>query len=162
MNERVNKKALSPVIATVLLVAMVMVIGLIVFMWLKGLTREAITKNFGGEETNIELICQDVVFQASYSSSGVLSIRNDGNIPIYNIKVKDIGSGSFTTSNLEDLSTDWAENYQTGLSQGRAFSDSIQFSGDEIVLIPVLIGNSEKGKKTYVCDEDLYGYDILL
>lgn len=162
MNRGVNRKGLSPVIATVLLVAMVMVIGLIIFMWLRGLTKEAITKNFGGGETNIEVVCQDVVFQASYSPSGVLSIRNDGNVPVYNIKVKEVGEGSFTTSDLGDLSTEWSENYPAGLSQGRAFSDSITFTGSEIVLIPVLIGNTEKGKKTYVCDGDLYGYEILL
>jgi len=158
MKKRMSDKGLSPVIATVLLIAMVMVIGLIVFMWFRGLTKEAITKDFGTGEQNIELACDDVFFDASYDS-GTLSLRNDGNVPIYNMKVKVSGQGSFTTSDIGDLSGEWEDNYQTGLDQGRSFSDSIDFDSgaEEIVLIPVLIGNTEKGKKTYVCDEDLHG-----
>jgi len=154
-------RGLSPVIATVLLIAMVMVIGLIVFMWFRGLTQEQITK-FGGQ--NIQLVCNDVYFEASYSSSGTLSLLNSGNIPIYNIKVKVSGEGSFTTKNLEEFSDEWANNYATGLDQGRGFSDEITFdsSANEIVLIPVLLGNTEQGKKTYVCDENLHGYKIIL
>jgi len=156
-------RGLSPVIATVLLIAMVMVIGLIVFMWFRGLTQEAITKDFGQGAQNIQLVCDEVYFKASYSS-GNLSLRNDGNIPIYNIKVKVSGEGSFTTKNLEEFSDEWANNYATGLDQGRGFSDEITFdsSANEIVLIPVLIGNTEQGKKTYVCDENLHGYKIIL
>jgi len=39
-----KKKGVSPVIATVLLIAMVVVIALIIFLWFRGLTKEAITK----------------------------------------------------------------------------------------------------------------------
>lgn len=160
-----KKRALSPVVATVLLVAMVIVIGLIVFLWFRSLTQEAITKNIGGSETNVQLVCDDVYFEASYTtSSDELSIRNSGNIPIYNFKVKVSGDGSFSTSDLKDLSEDWSNLYKTGLNQGMSFSDEILFpSGtSEIVLIPVLIGNSEGTKKTYVCDENLHGYQIIL
>jgi len=45
-----HKKGLSPVIATMLLIAIVVVIGLIIFLWFRGMTEEAITK-FDG--TNI-------------------------------------------------------------------------------------------------------------
>jgi len=136
-----------------------MVIALIVFLWFRGLTEEQITK-FGG--TNIKLVCDDVYFEAEYSS-GTLSILNSGNIPIYGFKIKSSGYGSYTTQNLGDLSNVWNTQFSTGLNQGMAFSDSISFSGSsEIVLIPVLIGNSEKGKKTHVCDENLNGYPITL
>lgn len=164
MRKVIKNKALSPVVATVLLVAMVIVIGLIVFLWFRGLTQEAITKNLGGSETNVQLVCDDVYFEASYStSSDELLIRNSGNIPIYNFKIKISGDGSFTTSDLGDLSDEWSNMYKTGLNQGMSFSDEVSISGNEIVLIPVLIGNSESGvKKTYVCNEDLHGYQIIL
>jgi len=153
-------KGLSPVIATVLLIAMVMVIGLIVFMWFRGLTQEQITK-FGGQ--NIQLVCDDVYFEASYSA-GTLSLLNSGNVPIYNLKIKVSGEGSFTTKDLGEFSNEWKNNYATGLDQGRGFSDAITFdaNADEIVLIPVLLGNTEQGKKTYVCDENLHGKQISL
>lgn len=156
-----KRKGLSPVIATVLLIAMTMVMGLIVFMWFRGLTQEKITK-FDG--TNIQLVCDDVSFEASYSSSGMLSILNSGNVPIYGIKIKVSGDGSFATHDLKDLSTEWATNYKAGLNQGMGFSGAVTFSGspDEIILIPVLIGDSDQGKKTYTCDGELHGYKIVL
>lgn len=143
-----RKRGLSPVVATVLLIAMVIVIGLIIFLWFKGISEETITK-FGG--TNVKLICEDVYFEASYSS-GVLYLSNPGNVPIFEMNVKISGAGSYTTKNLKDL-TSWPA---TGLNQGGTFSESVDFDGSEITLIPILIGNSDKGKKTYVCGEQ-YG-----
>lgn len=153
-----NIKGLSPVVATVLLIAMTIVIALIVFLWFRGLTEEQITK-FGG--TNIQLVCEDVYFEAEYIPN-TLSILNSGNIPIYDFKVKVVGDGSFSTSDLKDLSAEWSSSYETGLNQGMGFSDEISFTGEQIVLIPVLIGNTDKGKKTYVCDEKSSGYAINL
>jgi hypothetical protein len=31
-----------------------------------------------------------------------------------------------------------------------------------MVLVPVLLGESESGRKTYVCDEGQYGYQIMI
>ena len=70
LRENFGRKGVSPVIATVLLVAMVVVLALIVFFWFKGLTKEAVTK-FGG--TNIEIVCNDVSFSSEYSN-GVLTV----------------------------------------------------------------------------------------
>jgi len=74
-----NNNGLSPVIATVLLIAMVVVIALLVFLWMRSLAQESITK-FEGE--NINLVCQNVKFEADYSG-GVLTIRNTGTVPIF-------------------------------------------------------------------------------
>ena len=152
-----NKKGISPVIATVLLIAMVVVIGLIIFLWFRGITREAITK-FDG--TNIELVCADVNFDAKYSD-GVLYVSNLGNVPIFGMDVKILGEGSHETKNLNEIS-DWPE---LGLNQGGTFSEDISSDvGDanEIILIPVLIGSSSKGDNTFACNEDQYGYEIIL
>jgi flagellin-like protein len=153
-----NVKGLSPVIATVLLVTMVIVIALIVFLWIRGMTEEAITK-FG--DKNIQLVCGEVSFEAS-SSENILYITNPGNVPIFGMNVKVIGTGYHETLDLREQST-WP---QIGLNKGEAFSDStfIDSLGDanEIVLIPVLIGESKSGRKTYVCDENQYGYQITL
>jgi len=158
MIEGIRKKGVSPVIATVLLVVMVIVLALIVFLWFRGLTKESITK-FGG--TNIELVCDDVGFSADYSF-GTLTISNVGNVPIFGISVKIVSSGSHTTKELKDLSTLWPA---TGLKQGGIFSSedlSSQFSGaTSIVLIPILVGSSEKGERTHVCEER-QGQEIIL
>ena len=55
-----KKRGLSPVVATVLLIAIVIIIGLIVFLWFRGMTEETITK-FGTE--NIRFACDDVYFE---------------------------------------------------------------------------------------------------
>ena len=151
-----NKRGISPVIATVLLIAMVVVIGLIIFLWFKGMTEETITK-FGG--TNINLICADVSFESSYSG-GQLSISNIGNVPIFGMKLKIFTDGSHETKSLRDLSENWPE---LGLNQGGTFSGVISGvgSGDKIILMPVLIGSSEKGEKTFMCKEQ-YGYEIKI
>ncbi len=159
---RGGKKGLSPVVATVLLIAMVVVIGIIIFLWLKGLTKEVITKNIGGADKNVQVVCDEVYFEADYTASGRLTILNSGNVPIYKFKVKLSSDGSYSTENLEDLSSLWESDFETGLNPGRVFSDIVSLSGSEATIIPVLIGESEKGRKTYTCNEDLHGYVITL
>ena len=151
-----NKRGISPVIATVLLVAMVIVIGLIVFLWFSGMTEETITK-FGG--TNVKLICDDIQFEADYESNN-LHIVNIGNVPIFGIKAKISKAGGYETKNLkDDLSADWPE---LGLNSGSVFSGSIDFGDAEIItLIPILIGNSEEGEKTFT-GEEKYGKEIII
>ncbi len=150
-----KRRGLSPVIATVLLIALVITIALVVFLWIKGMTQEAITK-FDGQ--NVKLVCNDVAFQASYSS-GTLYVSNSGNVPIFGMKVVDYGAGSHQTQDLREASVGWPTG---GLNQGGTFSGTISFTGNEIVLVPVLIGDSNSGKKTYVCDETQNGYSIQL
>jgi flagellin-like protein len=144
-------KGLSPVIATVLLIVIVVVIALIVFLWIKGMTQEAITK-FG--DRNIEMVCEDVEFEASYTSMTGLYITNYGNVPIFGMDIKEIGDGSHTTVDLRE-NPRWPE---TGLNTGGIFADEeMTIDANEIVLIPVLIGESDSGRKTYVCNENQYG-----
>ncbi|MBS3086898.1 hypothetical protein J4422_04315 [Candidatus Pacearchaeota archaeon] len=151
----IQKRGVSPVVATVLLVVMVIVLALIIFLWFRGLTKESITK-FGG--TNIELVCDDVSFSADYSF-GTLTISNVGNVPIFGMNVKIVRSGSHETKEIKVLSTLWPA---TGLKQGGIFSSDLQFSGaTEIVLIPILVGSSESGEKTHVCEER-QGQELVL
>lgn len=151
-----DKKGISPVIATVLLIAMVMVIALIVFLWFRGMTGDYGEK-FG---KNVELACQDVQLEANYDSyGGTLYVTNDGNVPVYKMNVKISGAGSHSTKDLSTLASDWPE---TGLNSGSSFSGSIDIGDDteEITLIPVLLATSEKGeKKTFECSET-YGTEI--
>ncbi len=150
-----RKKGVSPVIATVLLVGIVLVSALIVFVWVRGFTEEAVTK-FGGE--NIELTCEKVNFEASYSEDS-LSITNVGNVPMYSLDIKISGDGSYITRSIEEItgSDEWPE---VGLKQGQSFSGSIGSgdieisSGDELILIPVLLGKTSDGEeRVHTCEE---------
>lgn len=156
--EMKDKKGVSPVIATVLLIAMVVVIGLIVFLWFRGMVEEEGTK-FG---KNIKLNCPDVNFDASYSG-GILSIVNTAskNVPIYRMKLKIFKEGSHETKDLKDLSENWPD---LGLNEAGTFSGNIGSEvtdANKIILIPVLMGSSGEGKKYHTCEEQ-YGYEIII
>lgn len=156
-----KKRGVSPVIATMLLVGIVVFSVLIVFVWIRGFTQETITK-FGGE--NIELTCEKVNFDASYTgvTNKVLSITNVGNVPIKDFDLKVTSIGSHTTHRLSHLSNVWPV---FGLRQGQSFSGSVTIdtsSGDEILLVPILIGQTSGGEeKIHICKEH-HGYKISL
>jgi flagellin-like protein len=137
-----EKRGLSPVIATVLLIAIVIVIGLIVFLWFRGITEEAITK-FDGR--NIKLFCEEVNLDASYSN-GYVYVSNLGNTPVYRLKVKITQDGAYSTEILEE---GWPER---GLLQGGTYTGKVD-GGEEILLIPVLVGETAEEKKAYTCEE---------
>ena len=139
-----KKKGLSPIITTVILIALVIAIISIVFFWFRGMVEEGVTK-FG---KNIQLVCEDIEFKATYEN-GMLSLVNEGNIPIYNINVKITKDGNYETI---DLRTNLAWPSE-GLRQGIAKEINIgqQESDQNLELTPVLVGTSQSGKKMFIC-----------
>jgi len=154
LKKRKSKKAVSPIVATVLLISIVLVLGMIVFLWMRGIAKEAITK-FGNE--NIELACEKINFEASYSYSG-LDISNTGTVPISKFKIKIFSDESYTTEDLSGVEN-LGSGKVTSLEIGPSFSG--YDDAEKIILIPVLLGNSNKGQASYVCDEK-YGEEIII
>lgn len=150
-----EKRGVSPTIATVLLIAMVLVAGLIVFAWFKSMSKEAVTK-FG--DKNIELVCRDVEFEVSYNG-GILYVSNIGNVPIYDLDLKKYESGGYETKSISAMAVSWPG---AGLSQGGTFSGGINL-GDStrVVAIPVLAGNSESGQRIVPCSEN-EGFELII
>ncbi len=153
-----KKRGVSPVIATIILVGIVISLGLVIFAWFRGFVKEEGTK-FG---KNVQLVCEDVRFEASYNAeTGMLDIANNGNVPIYSLKIKLEGGGSYETLDITDMISDWPE---TGLLQGGSKSCDIEsfVSGkSKITVTPVLVGTSGSGERIYPCEEQ-YGYEIAL
>lgn len=154
------KKGVSPVIATVLLVAMVLVIAAIIFIWVKGMQSETCTK-FDG--TNVEIVCGQAEFIADYTGN-VIQVSNTGNVPIFNMKIKVEKEGSYETIDLRDnVENEWPS---TGLSQGGAFSSPLTAGvingAESITLIPVLMSTCSGKEKAYTCDDKQYGYEIAI
>ncbi len=147
-----NKRGLSPVIATVLLIAIVIAMALIIFLWVRGLVGESITKLEG---ENIKLTCDKVKFSADYSE-GKLLISNDGNVPIYSLLIDVVYNGRHEAKEITKINTPdlWITG---GLKQGDTYSGDISFyvgeDAKKIKVIPILIGNSKSGKKTYICEK---------
>ena len=152
-----KKRGLSPVVATVLLIAIVVIIALIVFFWLRGTVQEAITK-FDG--TNIQLVCNQVSFDADYSS-GEVYLSNTGNVPIYRFKAKlESAGGAFTTVVIGENDPGWPSE---GLNQGGVYSGVLDTTDvTKIFVIPVLLGKTQSDQKeTYTC-EDSFAKEITL
>lgn len=142
---RKEKGGLSPVITTVLLIALVVVSVSIIFLWFRGMVEEGVTK-FG---KNIELVCDDVAFDADYDSSGKLNIVNTGNVPIYKINLKMSSGGNFETKELD-----------AGILQGGVYSESVSIGdADTLTVFPILAGTSSSGQKTYICGGE-YGKEL--
>jgi flagellin-like protein len=154
-----NKKGLSPVIATVLLIAIVVVIALILFLWFRGMVKESITK-FGGE--NIQLVCDRVQFDADYTN-GMFYISNTGNVPIYSLSLEvSEDKGAYESNSIRDITNPAWPNL--GLNQGQSYSGGITLTGSitKIKIIPILMGSSEQGQKTYLCDKSTSIKEIIL
>jgi flagellin-like protein len=155
-----DKKGVSPVIATVLLVTMVVVMALIIFVWLTNINKEAITK-FDG--TNVEVICGDIKFDSSYSAGNLYAL-NSGDVPLYSMKMRVFRGGSYNTTDLQDISySNWPEK---GLNPGLAFSSTtlgdLISGANKIIMIPVLIGVSENGEqKLHTCADD-FGQEVAM
>lgn len=140
-----EKKGVSPVIATVLLIAMVIALALIIFLWMRSFTKETVTKF---EDENIELSCGKIEFQASLDGD-TLFINNVGNVPIYDFRVKVFNDGGYESINIKG-----EENWpQVGLNPGDVCS---VYVGDAEAITPVLLGNSKDGRKTFTCENQEY------
>ena len=159
MKKRLKKKAISPVVATTLLIAIVVIIALIIFLWMRNVIGDYGVKF----DKNIELVCEDVLLYASYSE-GILYITNDGDVPVFELNLKIEGSGGYETAGLNEIANPIIPWPETGLKQGGVYSGDISGVGnlDKLIVMPVLMGTSDKGdKKTYACGEQ-YGYQLVV
>lgn len=150
-----NKLGVSPVIATILLIAIVVVLALVLFLWFRSFTKEATMKN----GKNIELVCEEVQFSAEYdSTSGELAISNEGNIPISEFRVLVEEGGERRT--IEISGSELSESNFLGSGQATTINLSEEIPrAISIKVIPVLKGVSSKGDSVHVCD-DRYAQEI--
>lgn len=154
----IKKRGLSPVIATVLLVLLAVILAVIVFLW----ARSFIGENIQKQEQKIELICEKVNFvpEAIKSDTGLSSkiyIQNNGDVPLYGIEVrtkKFIGS-------VETIGT-FSEKYIYSGETGEVTVDlSSVDAGETLLVVPILLGETDEYKKAYVCDKD-YGKETIV
>ena len=138
-----HKKAVSPVVASLLLVVIVIVLAMIIFIWAKSFIKEVIQKR----DTPASQVCQEIKLQATYdSAAGVVSISNIGNYPIYAIqlRLKSGGDSSIVSSD---------KSFPLGAGDIISLEDSTVY--DEVEVIPIILGETSRGKKTkYTCQDN--------
>lgn len=156
MNKK--KRGLSPVVANVLLIVLVIVIIALVFLWFKGMVEEGIVKF----DKNIRLVCDDINFDLSYTQN-VLTIQNNGLPPIYTFNVKIMKAGEFETLDIKDLVPNQWEK-AGGLKQGGIYSQPVTFDNTvkEVAFVPVLVGTDSKNKQRRFTCEGQYERKITL
>jgi flagellin-like protein len=136
-----NKRGLSPVIATVLLISLVIIIAALIFLWASGIIKEVIMK----QERDVSQVCGEVSLDISLSA-GQLSISNNANVPIHRFKFRNIGAGT------EEYVT--IEGEDQGLPVGASTTLIVDSSYTKIRVIPVLLGEVETEKKEYDCNDN--------
>ena len=155
------KKGVSPIIATVLLIAIVFVLGAIVFVWAKGFLSESAVKG----DRVVENSCEEVDFEIQLVGSAsecpdaygsfysAIDINNIGNIPIYGIKVLkyDDSAGSIDSLALLDQSFSGGTVRIGGSSY--ASLETLFEGGDKFRIIPKLLAEKDSRKIVYTCPE---------
>jgi len=127
MNKKQNKKALSPIITTILLILVSLVLAGIIFAWAKSFGSEQVAKF----DEPIENSCVDVRLQAAITGANSVSVINQGSIPVYKLRFLIEGDGN---SDKEDK--------EVNIIAGGATSVTTiaNLIGKEVTLMPVLLG----------------------
>jgi len=136
-----GKRGVSPIIATVLLITIVVLLATIIFWWAKGFFGERLEK-FGKPA---DQACQDVKFSAQKFSGGI-DIINKGNIPINGVSLKKFLTGKSSIESFEFIQ---------GIPAGKTTSVNTSISYDKIIVIPAILVSSSGGNKIYTCNEEL-------
>ncbi|MBM3234038.1 hypothetical protein FJZ19_03000 [Candidatus Pacearchaeota archaeon] len=131
------KKGISPIIATVLLIAIVVVIALIIFIWASSFVKEQCEKN----KEACEMGCGDVSLDTSLDGE-ILSLTNTGNVPVVNIEIRKISGG------------DTEIQRENGLGTGQGNIYGLGGSYDKIEVVPIILGEIKNSKQEFICEKN--------
>ncbi len=153
---RNTKKAVSPIITTVLLILIAIILAIIILVWARGFISEKISKFIPAQSQDrpINEACDIVLLAAGVSGDKELSIINQGDIPVYKlgVRVTDSASGDATIVEYDT----------TGLNPGQTKllpTPTQILTGKKVSIVPILIGKSEKkGTVEYNCKT---WYDVI-
>ena len=143
--DETNKRGLSPVVASVLLILLVVLLAVLIFFWARGFISEQIEK-FGQP---IDSICSSIEFDAHLvDSQSSLEVINKGNTAIHHLEIKLIKGGT------EEF---WKFDYPIGVGKAEKKEVNLNMQSgeypDEIIVYPALLGGV-KGKdsnKVFTC-----------
>ncbi len=144
-----SRRGVTPVIATTLLIAIVIVLAGIVFVWAQGFVGEALQKN----DEPIERSCERVGIDASIgqdASGYFIDVHNNGNVPIAGFKL------ALDRGGAVDVLTVDGSALNVGMSRRFALAGLYDGSVSSVEVVPVLRGTRGESLQDYVCNEQ-YG-----
>ena len=145
-SKRLSKKGITPVIATTLLIAIVIVLAGIVFVWARGFVGEAVQKNDEPIERSCERVSLDVSIAQSDSDVS-LDVNNQGNVPLAGFKIALDRDGSVDVLSVEGSSLN------IGTSKRFSLREIYDRSVTSASVVPVLRGKRGESVQDYVCNE---------
>lgn len=140
-------KALSPIIATVILISLVVTLSIIVWIFLGGFIKELVVK----QEKSADAVCLDEVeISASVEDLSLdqVIVSNDGDAPIAGVNIWVKASGGEGRQKFYNcpLESGAASAELCAFTTGEDFSDLI--SGcEKVTITPVLLGKGQKSGK---------------
>jgi len=146
-----GKKGVTPIIATVLLIAIVMVISVIIYLWAQGFVQE-VPQKFG---RNVDFSCNDIDFDAGIFGND-LEILNNGNVPLYGFNIKLLGEGRIDVNDIAGVTIPQGGSYVIDLT-AKQINPVV---GDEFLIIPIILGELHGDKIAHTCD-DQFGFDVI-
>jgi len=150
MKKGVNKSGLSPVIASVLMILLVMILAAMIFLWARGFISEHVEK-FGKP---IEASCSEIDFEVEKveGTSGLdaLEVVNRGDVDIFYLDVKKVSGG-----NTE------MEKFGFPVDAGSAAKGDIDLTmaggvvPEKIIVYPALVGTVKRksSNQVFTCVE---------
>src|SRR3989344_7688515 len=148
-----GRKAVSPVIATVLLIMIVIILAIIILLWSRGFIKEKILKF----DKPIENVCSEVSIRTFVNDDDTGSgfsygFTNIGNVPVYAVDVKISEGGSSEIVHAGQLEGGQVD---VGLSTILEGVPGIQKDvTSKVKIIPVLLGKNKDGAiKEFTCPE---------
>lgn len=147
-----NLKGITPIIATVLLVAIVIVLASIVYVWSFGFFKGGISKN--GEP--IERACEDALFEAQIINSTqgyFLDANHQGTVSIDGFDIRLISETRSDSASVRFSSP--LQPGQTNRSLLNEFKTAYESRPiKNVLVIPVMIGEQEGGaQQEYRCPD---------
>ena len=160
MKRGINKKGLSPIVATSILIVIVIILAIIILLWARGFIKEAVIKEIAGSSKRAEEFCREIGMRGFVNEDNSFGFENTGTIPIFAYRI-----------NLEESGS--SEIIRVGNEKGGSvnpgsiviITDSIvkdiqpYSSYDSVKIIPVLLGKVEGSTQSYDCPE-INGIDI--
>jgi flagellin-like protein len=145
-----QKKAVSPIVSTVLLVMIVIVLAIIILLWARGFVDEIITKEIAGNEKRVNEYCMDVEISQIINDDGSFGFENKGNVPLYGFRVKTSeGGGSSQMHRVEGDQGRVNPGFSVVIEDLKDYDDY-----ETIIIIPTLLGKTELGdSREFDCPE---------
>lgn len=154
MKRGINKKGLSPIVATSILIVIVILLAIIILIWSRGFIKEAVIKEIAGNSKRAEEFCREIGMRGFVNEDNTFGFENTGTIPIFAYRINLEKSGS---SEIIRVGNDQGGSVNPGgtvIITKSIVENILPYSEyDSVKIIPVLLGKVEGSTQSYDCPE---------